>query len=79
VEGGTIMTRTPRIAIIWTVFLSITFGVLLMPEVMEYHGFFRSLALTLTGVGVIWLAFFGVRSLVLHLSDDARRRDDVED
>jgi hypothetical protein len=57
-------------------FLSVTFGVLMMPEIVEYHGFFRSLAFTLVGVSVIWLAFFGVRSLIQHVSEDARRRED---
>ncbi len=43
-----------------TVLLSIIFAGLLFPNIIDRHGLWMSLLYTGLGVGVIWLAYFGI-------------------
>lgn len=49
---------------VWTALLSIIFAVMLFPNIIDRHGFWMSLLYTGLGVGVIWLAYFGIGQLL---------------
>ena len=61
---------------VWTVLLSITFAGMLFPNIINRYGLFISLVFTVLGVGVIWLAYFGIGQLLQWIvSKELEERD----
>ncbi|UCG52801.1 MAG: hypothetical protein JSW58_04405 [Candidatus Latescibacterota bacterium] len=58
------LTGLKRAATIWTISLSVIFAILLFPNILDVHGFWRSVFFTSLGVGFIWLISFAVGTLV---------------
>ncbi len=52
--------RPPKIFKIWTAILSIVFAVLLFPNILDKHGLWMSMLYTAMGIGVIWMAYYGI-------------------
>ena len=60
---------------IWTVFLSVTFALLLFPNIVNRQGVVMSLFYTGLGVGVIWLAYFGIgRFIEWAVSEELKKK-----
>ena len=60
---------------VWTAFLSVTFAVLLFPNIVHLHGVAMSLFYTGLGVGFIWFLYFAVgRFLEWAVAEELRRR-----
>ena len=57
-------TKPATVFKVWTVLLSIIFAGLLFPNIIDQHGLWMSLLYTALGVGVIWLAYFGIGQLL---------------
>ncbi len=60
---------------LWVTFLSVTFAVLLFPNIIHLHGVAMSLFYTGLGVGFIWFLYFAVgRFLKWEVAEELRRR-----
>ena len=61
---------------VWTLFLPVTFAVLLFPNIIDIHGFGMSLLYTGMGVGFIWFQYFLIGQL-LHraVTKELKRRE----
>ncbi len=60
---------------LWTAFLSVTFALILFPNIVGRNGIWMSLFYTGLGVGFIWLLYFGIgRFLEWAVSEELRRR-----
>jgi len=54
------MTRPHKAATIWTIFLSVTFAVLLFPVLLSDLGLLPAVLFTLLGMTIIWIIYFAV-------------------
>ncbi len=70
------MTAKPRNGFkLWAAFLSATFALLLLPNIVGRHGVWMSLFYTGLGVGFIWLLYFAVgRFIDWRVSEELKRR-----
>ena len=60
---------------VWTLFLSVTFAVLLFPNIVDIHGFGMSLFYTGLGVGFIWFLYFLIGWLLQRaVAEEMKRR-----
>lgn len=70
------MARPITVFKAWTILLSVVFGVLLFPNIVDKHGFWLSLFFTATGIGVIWLVYFGIGHFIdWTVSKEIERRN----
>lgn len=70
------MARPATIFKVWTILLSIVFGVLLFPNIVDKHGFWLSLLFTALGIGVIWLMYFAIGQFMNWVvSEEQKRRN----
>lgn len=56
-------TKPVTVFTVLTALLSIVFAGLFFPTIIDRHGLWMSLLFTALGVGVIWLAYFGIGQL----------------
>jgi len=70
------MARPITVFKVWTILLSVVFGVLLFPNIVDKHGFWLSLFFTAAGIGVIWLVYFGIGHFIdWAVSKEIKRRN----
>jgi len=56
--------KPPTVFKVLTALLSIIFAGVLFPTIVDRHGLWMSLLYTSLGIGVIWLAYFGIGQLL---------------
>ena len=61
--------KSPKIFKIWTAILSIVFAVLLFPNILDKHGLWMSMLYTAMGIGVIWMAYYGIGRFIDWIVD----------
>jgi hypothetical protein len=70
------MARPITVFKVWTILLSVVFGLLLFPNIVDKHGLWLSLFFTVAGIGVIWLAYFGIGQFInWAVSKEIKRRN----
>lgn len=67
------MSNLRPIATVLATIFSITFALLLFPEIVDDHGALRASAVVLLGVGVIWLLYFTLGHLFGRIYDQGKR------
>lgn len=73
------MSNLRSIATILATIFSVTFAVLLFPEIVGHHGALRAAAFVLLGVGVIWLFYFTLGRLFGHIYAEGKRDAEEND
>lgn len=58
------MAKPATVFKVWTILLSVVFGVLLFPNILDEHGFWRSLFITAIGISFIWMMYFAIGKLI---------------
>lgn len=68
--------RSHRIFKIWVTILSIVFAVLLFPNIIDEHGLWMSMFYTAMGIGVIWMAYYGIgRFIDCVVNEEIKKRN----
>jgi hypothetical protein len=58
------MAKPAAVFKVWTILLSTVFGVLLFTNILDKHGFWRSLFFTALGISFIWMMYFAIGKLI---------------
>lgn len=70
------MAKHATVFKVWTIFLSVVFGVLLFPNIVDKHGFWLSLLFTAAGIAAIWIMYFAIGQLIdWVVSTEIKRRN----
>lgn len=70
------MARPVTVFKVWTILLSIVFGALLFPNIVNKYGFWLSLLFTAAGIGIIWIMYFGIGQLLNWIfSEELKKRN----
>ena len=60
---------------IWTAGLSVFVAVMLYPNIVGKHGFYKSVVITALAVGAIWLMYFVIGKLInWAVSEELKRK-----